>query len=652
MKLTKLVLRNFGVYAGMNIFDFETGKPVILIGGMNGRGKTTLLESILLALYGQRSFAFTESKLSYPAYLKKLVNITDHTYNASVEIEFVIGFDETSNAYRLVREWSSLGSKNKDKIRVYKNGKLDDFLSANWGMYIEELIPSAVSNFFFFDGEKISELASESTDEQLRNSIKTLLGIDTLDRLETDLEKILTAKSKKLTTTDNQAEIDELQDTIEIYEEQLDEIHTEIATCTTENNKFNREIALLEATFVAKGGNIQNDKAKLYSEKNRLTEELKAASERLVELASDELPLALVKPLLSRIYTDAKREQTQRNEQLATQRMEELIDDFTKQSKSQASILNKLLNFIKGKMALAEEVAPPQYSLSDNGLFQAQMLSNSFLDHKVEEAVKLLKRRTELQAELERIENYLEVDVDESTISTTIKKIKTLTKSITENEERKRSLELEMMDVEVKKEAAERSRLKLVEKALAELESNDDSVRIAQYSQKAIQLLKAYRKRLQEQKTTALAEAMTACYKRIASKTSLVDRIEISPATLDIVFYDKDGKHVNKNILSAGEQQLRAIALLWALAICSHNILPVIIDTPLARLDSQHREKMVTAYFPNASEQTIILSTDAEIDEKNYALLKPFIGKEYTLNYNDTTQSTSVQKGYFGGEQA
>ena len=111
-----------------------------------------------------------------------------------------------------------------------------------------------------------------------------------------------------------------------------------------------------------------------------------------------------------------------------------------------------------------------------------------------------------------------------------------------------------------------------------------------------------------------------------------------------------EGEEVEKKSLSAGEKQLMVISLLWALAICSKKKLPVIIDTPLSRLDSVHREALITTYFPNASDQTIILSTDSEIDEKYYQLMKPSIGDEFTLVYDDTLKKTTIQEGYLFSE--
>ena len=134
-----------------------------------------------------------------------------------------------------------------------------------------------------------------------------------------------------------------------------------------------------------------------------------------------------------------------------------------------------------------------------------------------------------------------------------------------------------------------------------------------------------------------------------ASQAELQSPAKDSDAdTLDLHYIDGNGEEIAKKRLSAGEKQLMVISLLWALAICSKKKLPVIIDTPLSRLDSAHREALIKTYFPNASEQTIILSTDSEIDERYYSMMKDSVGDEYTLNYCDRTRTTTIKPGYFG----
>jgi DNA sulfur modification protein DndD len=146
-----------------------------------------------------------------------------------------------------------------------------------------------------------------------------------------------------------------------------------------------------------------------------------------------------------------------------------------------------------------------------------------------------------------------------------------------------------------------------------------------------------------------LAETITACYLKLENKKNLIRRIVMEPESLNLKYLSEDGVEVPKDSLSAGEQQLMVISILWALAICSKKKLPVIIDTPLSRLDSLHRTALITTYFPNAGEQTIILSTDSEIDAGSYQLMKENIGDEFTLNYDESSKSTSIKRGYLIG---
>ena len=191
MILRKLIMHNFGVYASSNQFEFNGTNPVVLIGGMNGRGKTTFLEAVLLGLYGSNSFAYTESKYkTYGQYLKSYVNKADGTKKTYVELEFSLDGSE-EEIYLVHREWDGNTQRVREKIWVKKNGEDNSFLTENWPMFVENILPSALSNFFFFDGEKIAELAVENTNDQMKESIKALLGISILDQLNNDIGRII-----------------------------------------------------------------------------------------------------------------------------------------------------------------------------------------------------------------------------------------------------------------------------------------------------------------------------------------------------------------------------------------------------------------------------------------------------------------------------
>lgn len=190
-------------------------------------------------------------------------------------------------------------------------------------------------------------------------------------------------------------------------------------------------------------------------------------------------------------------------------------------------------------------------------------------------------------------------------------------------------------------------------KAIAEKENvNDDNARIIQYAAMSIEVLTEFKARLQASKLTQLSDAVTGCFKRLVEKGSLISRIAIEPRTLDITLIDSRGNELQKSQLSAGEQQMFAISIVWALALTSGYKAPVVIDTPMARLDSAHRINFITKYLPNASSQVIVLSTDEEVYGQYLDLIRDKVADCYTLLYHEDEQCTSIVPGYLQGGEA
>ena len=168
-------------------------------------------------------------------------------------------------------------------------------------------------------------------------------------------------------------------------------------------------------------------------------------------------------------------------------------------------------------------------------------------------------------------------------------------------------------------------------------------------SGKVQETLKLFRERLTLRKLNKLEVEVTECFRYLLHKSDLVHRVAINTHTFSLSLYDLQGKPVPKHRLSAGEKQLLAIAFLWGLARVSGRRLPVAIDTPLGRLDSSHRSNLVERYFPSASHQVILLSTDTEIGEKEVQTLRSndAIAREYLLKYDSSTRQTTIEPGYF-----
>ncbi len=646
MRIRKLVLHNFGVYSGTNTFEFTHNEPVVLIGGLNGRGKTTFLEAVLLALYGSNSFAFKESKFrSYNQYLKSYTNTTDGTYKSSVEIEFEI-MGSKLEVFQVQREWTSRG-KTEELIHVKKDGVYSDFLTNNWAMFIENQIPSALSNFYFFDGEKISELAVDQTGEQVKESIRAMLGMTVLDTLKNDLEKNNKKLIKRKKGKENVDKLNRLKEIKDKKEDALDKLNTHLLEQTEKLELKKLKNLELQNKYGIKGGEILEEKQRLIENRANLITGIGAKQEELVELASSALPMLMVSDLLGEIKLQAEDEHNDLVMNEALEQINEYLTVFVQKEKDSASGSKKFVEFLKSEFA--ENKNESIYNLSDHALFQNNDLIDNKLNYLADTTKNTILEKESLINKKEDIDNYLAIDINDKELQSIYNKIQNNEKIISD-------LNLKISGIKAKIETAT-SELnkatnefnKYVEAYLKNEEMVDDIERKIKYINISLNILEKYSIELQKNKTSVLANTITDCYKQLSNKKTLIQRVDMDSETLDIKYISYDEKEVQKDLLSAGEKQLMVISILWALAICSKKALPVIIDTPLSRMDSMHRTTIVSTYFPQVSDQTIILSTDTEIDQNYYELIRSSVGDEYTLVYDEETKSTSIKKGYLLG---
>lgn len=646
MIITKLTFHNFGVYAGNNVFEFESSKPVVLIGGMNGRGKTTFLEGVLLALYGANSFAYSESKYSsYGQYLKAFVNTADGSLETYVELEFKLE-KETDERYLIRRSWPGNGQRTRETIQVKKDGQDNTFLTDNWAMFIENILPSGLSSFFFFDGEKIAELAVENTNAQMKESIKTLLGISVLDLLDNDISRIVNRVGKRSNDQVHTKELKILRERKKQTEVALQIIDDRIAETSAQIEEARKKLEKAKVDYTSKGGDIVVQRQDLFTERTALVAKVEQGKETLIGVAASELPLLLVKDLLEDISVQAAKEHETKLLGYTVDKIHSMFETYSDGGDSNS--VRDFISYVENKAA--EESTEIVFDISDQSFYQLTLLLGNGLMNAQGNMLQNMATCQKGIAKIDEIDSYLSVDIDEKVLSKIYKKIKTLEQEIIEHEA---SLEIAQkqrtgLNGDVMRATSEYNRF--VENMLSNLESDDDNGRILKYAHHATQALAEYKIRLQKKKIGTLAETMTKCYKQLANKKNLISRIDMDAVTLDFVYLNADNQIVPKESLSAGEKQLMVISLLWALAICSKKKLPVIIDTPLSRMDSVHRVALIKTYFPNASDQTIILSTDSEIDKHYYEIMKDTVGDEFTLVYDDELKCSKIKKGYFLGD--
>lgn len=644
MIIRKLTLSNFGIYKGRHQFCFSDEKPIVLIGALNGCGKTTFLEAILFALYGGNSQSFLESEYSTLGnYLRAHSNSESDDRKCFVELEFTLDTEGSNSTFRIKRSWDSSRPRIAPKIEVYKDGLLDGNLTNNWTMYVEDIIPSALSGFFFFDGEKIAELVDKNDeDKQMKSAIKALLGIDLIDSLQSDLKRLALRIAKRTDSNKSREALERLAGRKVELNDSLLEIDRQIESDQKAIEDLKKEREVQKAKYAAAGGQIVSSIEDFRKKQALLHSEIAGLDADLVQLASTGYPLVMVRDLIETGYCSAKEEYDSLVFESAFERVESLLEKFAVENPGvETQAISRYL-----RQSISDKQHDAVFNPSAGMLGQADHLLSSVFDDLQAKHSALIKSKHDRQRKLSAVNSLLNADIDselieevEQAIAAIDERIKQLESSIRFRQTNRPSINGELIRVQAEYKRA-------VEEYLASQDMMENNGRATVYIEKGNRVLDVYKSKLQRAKVGKLGQDITRCFNMLSRKKDLITRVGIDPEALDFHYYGAGGAEIEQSILSAGERQLVVISTLWALSLNSKEKLPVIIDTPLARLDMAHRTSLVATYFPNASKQTIILSTDSEVTGKCYELLQPNISNEYTLIYNEAERTSVILDGY------
>lgn len=661
MIFLELVLQNFGPYAGKQIInlnpqiDEDNARPIILLGGMNGGGKTTLIDAIRLALYGQRAQCSTRGNLSYSDFLTQCVNSkANPTEKTRIELVFEHIEEDKPIQYRVVRTWEKNPKDGKDHLGILGNDETwpIDSLVNIWDEYIENILPLGISNLFLFDGEQVKELAEQEIPPPIVvDAINGLLGLELADKLAIDLEILVNRKKREFADNKDLGKLEEIETKLHEKQQEYENNRQRLGTVNIKVAELEKIQEEALDKFVNEGGKIAAERSQLEKQREEKIKLANNVRESLCELAGDVLPLALISPLLSQVQRQGEKELKTQQIQLAKDvliaRDERLINwlkqlnlENTNISNIQSFLAEDINNLYSNKLSTENtwlNADEESLSLVDNITYRLQIGQNTAqkqLDEltNYEEEILTLERQVQTAA---APEEYMKLQKAVKQAQTGFNQIKYQAEMMNQK--------LIELDAETKK-----LRQELNEYTVENLKYQN-SEHIIDSATKVQQTLKIFRERLTLKKLNKLEEEVKNCFLYLLHKSDLVHRIAIDSKTFGLSLYDYNGKPVPKHRLSAGEKQLLAIAFLWGLAKVSGRRLPIAIDTPLGRLDSSHRNNLVERYFPSASHQVILLSTDTEIAKKEYQTLQETeaIAREYLLQYNSKKRETTIKPGYF-----
>lgn len=656
MILETLIIENVGVYAGRQQAELAPlpGKPVILFGGLNGGGKTTILEALQLAFYGPKARLASRGATAYKDYLREAIHRgADVNEGAAITVRFRRIVEGETRQYEVRRAWR-MGAKGlEETLQVWCNGEPDPLLTENWGDYIEGYLPSGIAHLFFFDGEQIKELAEgEHAAEILGTAIQTLLGLDIVDRLESDLRVLERRKRAEAMTSEASQELSRLQEEMKRADGEQEAAMHELGRLTNEANALARERHQTEEIFKREGGDTYAQRNAIEEKLRSMERERAAVEARLRELAAGPAPLLLVEGALADL------EQTlARDAEIKTARMmldtlavrdQQLLSALTKQEVP-APQRRKAAEWMAADREKKEAMAAekPKLNADSQLAFEVAHLRSTVLpqtQQDITDEVTNLNRMDEAvataQAQLDRVPAAeavarLQQALDASRAAHEAKMIE------------RASVELRVAASQRHKEHLERQMAQLGFEDVDERFAIEDRHRLLKHAEKVRDTLAKFRTAIIRKHTSRLESLILESFQQLLRKSRLVTALRIDPETFAVTLTGSDGQPLPFNRLSAGERQLLATSLLWGLARASGRPIPTIIDTPLGRLDSSHRHHLVERYFPVASHQVILLSTDEEIAEEYHDGIRPYVARQYLLMHDEKLSCTTIEPGYF-----
>lgn len=708
MKINKLILKNFSSFEGTNEFDFNVteDKNIILIGGQNGAGKTSLFSAIKVVLYGPLAFGYVGANAHYTSKIKDYINAKafhSEKVESGVTINISVKVEREYFDYEISREWSYSKQKLEEDFQIKKEGVLlTDQEKAYFNNYLLGVIPPDLFDFFMFDGEEVGNIfATSAYNNYVKNALFTMCDMDVYELVrkytsnyvaKTDYEEIDNSGYEELKLKVESLEIEirnleikkgELENAIETNQIQLEELETAYRNAggitPAEREKLSKEFNDAEKIKQEKTLQLKNfvegmmpfyivrDLAEKISNQLDLEEkgeifyyvqnkiQKKAIKNTLMKYGniSDEAIEDVVSVLLDTFRPKGYSEEI------------EAIHDLSKEEIGRVNaIFSSLYDFDEEKMVevIKDKQRASQTTIDINRLLKSSMAED---DVKLfaERENTLLKAKDGYVQELHNVEQLLAAKQEE--IVLIIQERNRKHQELVSNAQNKHVYELSfgvsniMEQLLSKKTEAIREKLEqLTVQNLHNIYRKDNLITHIEiekdYQFSLFQNVSYYEGELLALINNIGYEAAEKSIghkglKELYEKYGTDNIVGLKKALMQTSHMEliDTYKRIELGRLSKGERQIFILALYWAMIMISGQDIPFIIDTPYARIDANHRKEISEKFFPNISRQVVILSTDEEINEEYYQIIHPYVAKEYLLTNDESINKTTVENKYF-----
>ncbi|MGA8942501.1 MAG: DNA sulfur modification protein DndD [Thermoactinomyces sp.] len=667
MKFVKLKFTNYKIYYGIQEIDLDIPpqyppyrKNLILIGGLNGSGKTTILKAIRLALFARRGM----SKKEYEKLLSGAINtkaFSEGIRNCSVALTLQNDNELITIEVTLTyNDYSSLISENRKVYildqKTQKTRELTSITGEQFNHFINDRIPLDTAGFFLFDGEEIQNLVDKQDQGELKNAIQQIFSINILKKQENDLKNLLRDYEKEYaeTVTDKQhksvlMEINQLKDKID----QLQNLNREI---NEELSDLNTQRKLTEQDRRKKLVQNQDSKAIIQKDIERYEQDLQKKEEEIKKFVERDIYLLLLNPFIQKLKDRLSLEKKYRikrniiNAKFET--YEKFMDQLIKELKETSLPIlknyqvNQLKSAAKKAWAIIHDMKEAKelenfkflHDLSEGDfekLAQYPVSYQNELKEMIKQKIKLKEVIARLEKKLSGAPDALDTSEEDQKLREINQRIGQLTYQLKVNNQSLMTFNSEL-----------RSKQKSFAQIEQKLNKRGSIQRKRDYTDRIIQATHEFIDEFTKLKSSKIRNEFKFILDQLIRKDQEFFDVEFDENKYTFQIFDLQGNKINLQDRSAGEKQIIALSFIWALTKTAGFPLPFVIDTPLARLDSIHRDHLVKYFFNQLSDQVIILSTDTEISQEFQNAMKNYIFKEYHLDYIEKNH-TQIKEGYF-----
>lgn len=664
MLIRELTIHNFGIYGGTHSFNLnpsphQDDRNLILFIGKNGVGKTTFVEALKLSIWGTLAVNDKLSQNDYEKYLSSKFHRTKKTSQPAGEASISILFDYVqlgnTNQYLIERRWVKSSNGVNEHLTIIENeNELDELTNKEKELYLRDLFPPGYKDLFFFDGEKLNMFSQKESTGILSHSIQSLLGLDTVEQLQKDISYYLREESDNHKLSELAKQFEETEERINFLDKQQFEIRERITSLSNEKDGIAQDLIPKTEQEITKHGRWDKEKLiELKTNKSKLEEKIEQLQKQLIDQCNGLLPFAttprylstlneqLIKEKEFRFWSNSKEVLNKQKSLLNEIDFKQSLEKATKDTDSLENILNEVKTQITKALPeqpLNEDEVTHNFSSQDHSEIESWI--NSALSVVPKTFAKVAKELAHAKDQFNNLESNLSWTADENIAKPLFEDLAKYNKRIGEIESQIDTLIKEQQEVRGLIEFHSQRRSKVQEK----MDNESILSEKLQLARDTNNLLKDYSEKLKEEKLQDLGQLITKKFSLLCRKEALFDGVVVAPNDFSITLKKHD-KEFNKSSLSAGEKQLLSLSILWALYDISGLPAPIIIDTPLSRLDSVHRARLTKYFFSKASQQMLVLGTDDEIDQMITKDLSDYVSHLYEMSFDSGTGST-VQTKY------